>query len=76
VGFLEIYGNLGDGRGMRQLMPLTVMSTMKIDPNTGQTINSHPRWGVYRNSTIAGTATAYYDGYTVATTRAAAEAGV
>jgi hypothetical protein len=75
VGFLEIYGDLGDGLGMRQLMPMTVMSTMKIHPITGQAINSHARWGVYRNSTISGTATAYFDGFTVARTRAAAEAG-
>jgi hypothetical protein len=75
VGFLEIYGDLGDGLGMRQLMPMTVMSTMKIHPITGQAITSHARWGVYRNSTISGTATAYFDGFTVARTRAAAEAG-
>lgn len=75
VGFLEIYGDLGDGRGMRQLMPMRAMSTMKINPNTGQTIDSQAKWSLYRDPRISGTATAYYDGYTVATTRAAAEAG-
>jgi Polysaccharide lyase len=75
VGFLEIYGDLGDGRGMRLLFPMRAMSTMKINPSTGQTIDSQARFGLYRDPRISGTATAYYDGYTVATTRAAAEAG-
>jgi Polysaccharide lyase len=74
VGFLEIYGDLGDGQGMRQLLPRQEMSTMKIDETTHQTIPSHARIGIYRDTSIAGNVSVYFDGYTVATTREAAEA--
>jgi Polysaccharide lyase len=74
VGFLEIYGDLADGQGMRPLFPETSMSTMKIANDIGQVLNSHARIGPYRNGTIAGNAAVLYDGYTVATSREAAEA--
>ena len=46
---------------------------MKID-QTGTPIPSHSRIGIYRDPLSLGTANLYYDGYTVATTRAEAEA--
>jgi hypothetical protein len=73
VGFIEWFGDLADGFGMRQLYPFTHASTMKIDG--GQTVNSQLRIGLYRDKAISGTNVAYYDGWTIATTRAAAEAG-
>jgi hypothetical protein len=72
VGFIELHGDLADGKGMRQLIARTHTATMKI--NGGQTINSHARLGIYRDPAISGTSDVYYDGYTVATARAAAEA--
>ncbi|MBA3474888.1 MAG: heparin lyase I family protein [Rubrobacter sp.] len=73
VGFLEVYGDLADGQGMRLLFREN-MSTMKIANDTGKVLNTHSRIGIYRDSKIAGNAAAYYDGWTVADTRAAAEA--
>jgi hypothetical protein len=74
IGFLEIYGDLGDGQGMRQLLARQMMSTMKFDETTHQTTQSHARIGIYRDANIVGDAQAYFDGYTVATSREAAEA--
>jgi hypothetical protein len=74
VGFLEIYGDLGDGQDMRQLLPRHIMSTMKIDETNHKTLQSHARIGIYRDANISGNAVAYFDGYTVATTRETAEA--
>jgi hypothetical protein len=74
VGFIELHGDLADGRGMRELVPRTRTSTMRIDPDDGgRTVPSHARLGIYRDSEIEGPADVFYDGYTVATTRAAAE---
>jgi hypothetical protein len=73
VGFVELFGDLADGRGMRELAPLRHASTMKVDG--GKTVNSQLRIGLYRDKAISGTNVAYYDGWTIATTRAAAEAG-
>jgi hypothetical protein len=75
VGFLEMYGDLNDGRGMRLLLPKQAMSTQKIDPATGRAMDSHARIGPYRDPITTGNATVYYDAFTVGTTRAAAEAG-
>jgi hypothetical protein len=73
VGFIELYGDTADGKGMRQLLGKTMTWTMKKD-EAGRAIQSHVRLGSYRNPIIQGTADIYYDGFTVATTRAAAEA--
>lgn len=72
TGFVELFGDLGDGKGMRQLVARTNVATMKTDG--GRTVQSHARLGIYRDPSISGTANAWYDGYTVATTRSAAEA--
>ena len=42
--------------------------------NDGTSVPAHARIGIYRNPTISGTAHLWYDGYTVATTKADAEA--
>ena len=72
VGYVEIYGD-PNGRGMRRLMRRTHFSTLATDA-LGNPVPSHSRIGIYRNPKITGTARLYYDGYTVATTRSAAEA--
>ncbi|MBA3474669.1 MAG: heparin lyase I family protein [Rubrobacter sp.] len=71
VGFLEIFADTGDGQGIRQVFGKQFMSTMKVD--NGTTVDSHARVGPYRDPAISGTATVYYDGWTVATDRATAE---
>jgi len=72
VGLVEVYGD-PDGGGMRQLMAVQHFSTLTVDA-AGNAVPSHSRIGIYRNPSISGTAHLYYDGYTVATSRAAAEA--
>lgn len=72
VGFVELYGDL-DGRGQKLLLPLHHIYTMKVDPSTGETVPSHARIGIYRDPEIQGTSHIYYAGYTVATTKQAAE---
>jgi hypothetical protein len=73
VGFVELWGDI-DGSGMTQLMPRTSMFTMKMD-SSGSTQPVDARLGIYRDSSIAGDATAYFDGFTIATDRASAEDG-
>jgi hypothetical protein len=72
VGFVEFYSDLGNPTGVAEVLPHTMQSTMKVDG--GVTVKSHARIGLYRDPAINGTAAATYDGYTVATTREAAEA--
>jgi hypothetical protein len=76
TGLIEWYGN-PDGAGMRRLWPSTAAPfygyTM-ITSSSGSTVPSHSRIGIYRNKMISGTAHDYWAGYTVATTRSAAEA--
>jgi hypothetical protein len=76
TGLIEWYGN-PDGAGMRRLWPSTAAPfygyTM-ITSSSGSTVLSHSRIGIYRNKMISGTAHDYWAGYTVATTRSAAEA--
>lgn len=68
VGFVELFGNPAGG-DVVQLLPKTATWTMKDDA-----VPLHSRIGVYRNPAGPfGTETALYDGYTVATTREAAE---
>jgi hypothetical protein len=75
VGYVEIYGDLGDGRGMRQLLPKTMGATLKVDPATDQPPPSWLRMGTYRAQATSGNATVYIDALTVATGRAGAESG-
>src|SRR3954454_13326812 len=72
-GSVELFGDL-DGGGLTQLLPRTSMFTMKMDP-AGATLPVGARLGIYRDRAIAGDATAYFDGFTIATDRASAEAG-
>jgi hypothetical protein len=72
VGSLEVFGDLADGNGMRQLASLHSRATMKyldgaMDP-------AQLRVGIYRDPAITATANLFVDGITVATTRAGAEA--
>jgi hypothetical protein len=71
VGFVEVYGD-PDGRGVRRLMRRTHFATLASDLS-GNPVPSAARIGIYRNSAITGTAHLYFDGYTVATSRLAAE---
>ncbi|MEA2411301.1 MAG: hypothetical protein QOC77_1862 [Thermoleophilaceae bacterium] len=73
VGFVEIYGNPAGGP-VRLLLPRTPTYTMKKDAS-GVAVPLHARIGIYRNPDGGfGTETAFFDGFTVATSRAAAEA--
>ncbi|MGB9378970.1 MAG: heparin lyase I family protein, partial [Mycobacteriales bacterium] len=74
VGSLEVFGDLADGNGMRTLVSSRNRATMKYLTN-GTTDPSHLRVGIYRDPAMTATATMYVDGITVASTRAAAEAG-
>jgi hypothetical protein len=72
TGFVELYGNPAGG-GVRQLLRVPRTFTMRKDAN-GQGVPLHARIGIYRDPNgHFGTETVYFDGYTVATTRAAAE---
>lgn len=72
VGSMEVFGDLGDGQGMRTLVPRHPRSTMKY---LGGTMDpAHLRVGIYRDPGMTPTQSLYVDGITVATTRAAAEA--
>jgi len=71
VGFVELYGDL-DGTGNKLLMARKMTHTMKRD-SAGRAVPSHSRIGISRDPGISGTAAIYFDGYTVATDRQAAE---
>jgi hypothetical protein len=71
-GLVELWGNPAGGPVVRLLDP-TPTFTMKTD-QSGRTVPDHARIGIFRNEHARfGTETAYYDGFTVATTRRAAE---
>jgi hypothetical protein len=72
-GSVELFGDI-DGGGMAELLPRTPMFTMKMDP-AGNTLPVGARIGIYRDRAVSGDATAYFDGFTIATDRASAEAG-
>ena len=72
-GFVAVYGDLGDGRGYRLLLPPVYAPTMKSSP-TGTAIPSGARIGIYRQLQIQGTEDLYVDGFTVATSEASANA--
>ena len=72
VGTVELFGDL-DGQGERLLMPEIHTYTMKRD-SAGVAVPSHARIGMYRNPRIEGTSHIYFDGYTIATDQASAEA--
>ncbi len=72
VGFVELFGNL-DGSGLKQLLGQTFTHTMKQE--NGVTVPSQSRIGQYRDSAMhLGASHIYFDGYTIATDRASAEA--
>jgi hypothetical protein len=71
-GFYELFGDLADGRGFRQLKPLTAGWTLKFAANGGP-VAVGARFGVYR-SAVAMDSTLYFDGFTVAARRADAKA--
>jgi hypothetical protein len=73
TGFVELYSDLG-GQGMEQVMPRTYMHTMTARADGSAMIN-HARIGIYRNPAIQGTTSIYFDGFTIATDQASAEAG-
>lgn len=73
TGFVELWGNPAGG-AVKALLPRTPTYTMKKDAR-GVAVPLHARIGIYRDPAGGfGTETAYFDGYTVATSRAAAEA--
>lgn len=71
VGFVEVFGDLADGQGMRRLAPLRTRATLKY--LNGTPSPAHLRVGIYRDPSLTATARMYVDGITVATTRAGAE---
>jgi hypothetical protein len=71
-GLVEMWGNPAGGDVVK-LLGATRTFTMKTD-GSGRTVPDHARIGIFRNEHARfGTETAYYDGFTVATTREAAE---
>jgi Polysaccharide lyase len=72
TGSLEVFGDLGDGQGMRTLVPRRSRPTMKYG-GIGGMDPVHLRVGIYRDPAMTGTQRLYVDGVTVAKTRAAAE---
>jgi hypothetical protein len=71
-GFVELWGNPAGGDPVA-LLKKTPMATMKKDAG-GATVPDHARIGIFRDDRAHfGTETVYYDGFTVATTREAAE---
>jgi hypothetical protein len=73
VGYIELYGDMGDGQGLHLLMEKTYMHTQKVGPDH-KAVDSHSRIGVYRQDSIKGTSHYYYDGYSVGTDRESVEA--
>lgn len=72
AGFVELWGNPAGG-AVVPLLARTPTYTMKKDAG-GVAVPLHARIGIYRNPAGRfGTETAYFDGFTVATSRAAAE---
>src|SRR4051794_27548376 len=72
TGFVELYSDL-KGNGMEQVMPRTHMHTMTARSD-GSAMLNHARIGIYRSPRIQGTTSIYFDGFTIATDRASAEA--
>ena len=72
AGSIEAFGDLGDGKGMRTLVPLRTTATMKYNGSEMDPV--HLRVGIYRDPALTATEHLYVDGITVATTRASAEA--
>jgi hypothetical protein len=77
-GMIELWGDLDNDPQhiLEHLAGPFNRFTMKKDENSGctETVPSHSRIGIYRGFDSPGTADVYYDGYTVATSRAVAEA--
>lgn len=67
-GFYELFGDLADGQGFRQLKARTNGWTLKYAANGGP-VAIGARIGIYRQALSTGV-TAYYDGFNVAATRA------
>jgi len=66
-GFLRVFADLADGRGMREVVPFTRDATLK------RGLPSHLRIGAYRTSRAYGSSVSLYGGTTVATSREEAE---
>jgi hypothetical protein len=71
-GFYEAFGDLADGNGFRQLKARTSGWTLKYGADGGP-VNVGSRIGIYR-SALSQDATAYFDGFNVAGSRADATA--
>ncbi len=73
VGMVEIWADPTSSGTMTQLVPPTRGITMMDPSNPSDPTQSHTRLGLYRNPIVTGSTWAAYFGYTVATSRAAAE---
>jgi hypothetical protein len=81
TGLFALYGDMGDGRGMRTLVAPEHTPTLKLDTvgsgsrsATNKPIPSHVRMGIYRDPTgYSANTYADYAGFTAASTRAEAE---
>jgi polysaccharide lyase-like protein len=72
-GWVELFGSL-NGERVHRLMKRRRTFTMKKD-GRGRTRPVSARLGIYRDRRIRGDATAYFDGFTIATDRRGAVAG-
>ncbi len=73
-GFIELFGDLGEGLGRRQLMPRHRGWTLKYGADGGPGV-VHSRIGIYRRAIDMDT-TIYFADYSVFASRVAAEANL
>lgn len=74
-GFVEIYGNLQNGKGFQLLLPKVVARTSKLNEEAAgdPPLPTECRIGIYRNPLVNGTEDLYVAGFVAATDRASAE---
>lgn len=74
-GYVELFGNLSDGKGWRTLITGRNVATMKINDEggSGEPIPTYARTGIYRNETYIDNTYLDISGYTVGTTRSTTE---
>lgn len=73
IGYVELFSDNASAGNVVQVLPKTFAWTMKVD-TSGNPIQSQARIGIYRDALITGSPSIFFDGYTVGTTRAVAEA--
>jgi hypothetical protein len=76
-GFVEVFGDLQDGRGYGLLLPRIYARTSKLNEEVAgePPLPTQARIGLYRNPLIKGTEDLYVGGFTAATDQQSAEEG-